>query len=303
MPASLRVDQGGNREVLGYLSLPSGTTTDDTTDAIVKVADFPVSAGATAPVWGTTTSPQLFGVALGTRSSVAGRWLPAPPELVAPDGRHYVYRHATGGLRLASADGTELPVANPNDLTPLAYTSSGVVLVQSGPASNGLWLLDPATQAVTAITPPAGTDDWREVSGAIAFGVNSPGVLGAPPPTVVMESSLVPGSAAHPVYTVSPGDAITLIAGDGRGGVLIVVTGPSAEQLVYLSPSGPPPSLEPVNANVVLSTIGRRHHADAHGIWFIGPTGIFLFNPSSNLGLQQIAAGVTSDVVPGGDCT
>jgi len=59
MPVNLRVDQGGNREVLGYLALPSGVTTDDPSDSIVKVADFPVSGGATLPIWGTksTTSP------------------------------------------------------------------------------------------------------------------------------------------------------------------------------------------------------------------------------------------------------
>src|SRR6202011_1642811 len=157
MPVDLRTDQGGNREVLGYLSLPSGTTTDDPTDAIVKVADFPVSSNGTVPIWGTSTSPQLFGVGFGTRTSPAGRWLPAPPELVSPDGRHYAYRHANGTLRLAAVDGSELPVANPNDLAPLAYTISGVVLAQNGPAANGLWLLDPTTQAVTVITPPTGT--------------------------------------------------------------------------------------------------------------------------------------------------
>ena len=298
----LRTDQGGNREVLGYLSLPSGTTTDDPTDAIVKVADFPVSANGTVPIWGTSTSPQLFGVAFGTHSPAAGRWLPAPPELVAPDGRHYAYRHANGTIHLASADGSEIPVANPYGLTPLAYTSSGVVLVQNGPAANGLWLLDPTTQTVTAITPPAGTDDWRVVSGLMAFGVDSPGALGAPPPTVVMESSLVAGSTPQPVYTAAPGNVISLIAGDGQVGVLIVVTGSSSGQLIYLSPSGPPPSQEPAPANVVLSTIGHSHHADTHGIWFIGQTGIFLFNRSSNLALERVAAGVTTDVAPGGDC-
>jgi hypothetical protein len=303
MPVDLRTDQGGNREVLGYLSLPSGTTTDDPTDAIVKVADFPVSANGTVPIWGTSTSPQLFGVGFGTRTSPAGRWLPAPPELVSPDGRHYAYRHANGTLRLAAVDGSELPVANPNDLAPLAYTSSGVILAQNGPAANGLWLLDPTTQAVTVIAPPSGTDDWRVVSGLMAFGVDSPGALGAPPPTVVMESSLLAGSTPHPVYTAAPGNVISLIAGDGQGGVLIVVTGSSSAQLIYLSPSGPPPSLEPVPDGLVLSTIGPSHHADSHGIWFIGPTGIFLFNHSANLPMKRIAAGVASDVAPGGDCT
>ncbi|HAC47568.1 MAG TPA: hypothetical protein DCF65_16090 [Chloroflexi bacterium] len=54
-------------------------------------------------------------------------------------------------------------------------------------------------------------------------------------------------------------------------------------------------------AGVALATVGPRHHADAHGIWFIGRTGIFLFNATS--GFQKIAAGVTTDIAPGGDCT
>jgi hypothetical protein len=94
-----------------------------------------------------------------------------------------------------------------------------------------------------------------------------------------------------------------MIAGEGQGGVLIVVTGSSSGQLIYLSPSGPPLSLEPVPDGLVLSTMGRSHHADSHGIWFVGQTGIFLFNHSLNMPLKQIAAGVTSDVAPGGDCT
>lgn len=310
MPSNLRVDQGGFREVLGYLGLPSGTTTDDPSDAIVKVADFPAGGGATVPVWGTLKQPQLIGVALGTYSSVAGRWLPAPPELVSPDGLHYAYLGANGTLRLATAEGAEISVPNPNQLTPLAYTDSGVVLVQPGPASNGLWLLDPTSQSVTAITPPAGTDDWREVSstlasskasgGTFAFGLDSPGVLGAPPPTTVLIAFL--GSSVlklKTVYTADFGNSIALIASDWQGGLLIAVTGASPG-LVYLDPAtGPRPVAAP--PGVVLATIGPRHHADAHGIWFVGRTGIFLFNATS--GLQKIAAGVTTDVAPGGDCT
>src|SRR5260370_18579420 len=64
MPANLRVDQGGNREVLGYLTLPSGATTDDPTDSIVKVADFPFSGAGPSPPWGTLTPPQPSRVGL-----------------------------------------------------------------------------------------------------------------------------------------------------------------------------------------------------------------------------------------------
>ncbi len=308
MPVNLRVDQGGNREVLGYLALPSGATTDDPTDSIVKLADFPVSGGGALPIWGTVTSPQLFGVGLGTFSPVAGKWLPAPPQLVSPDLLHYAYLHPNGSLRLSDATGSEIPIANPINLTPLAYTRVGVVLVQNQPDSNGLWLLDPVTQSITVVTPPTSTDDWREVAtapttptasgGTFAFGVNSPGVLGSPQPTAVLIASLA-SRLSSTVFTAPSGSTIALIAADRQGGLLIVLTGASPG-LVYLDPNtGPKPITAP--AGVVLATIGPRHHADAHGIWFVGRTGIFLFNTTS--GLQKIAAGVTTDVAPGGDCT
>jgi hypothetical protein len=307
MPVNLRVDQGGNREVLGYLALPSGVTTDDPIDSIVKVADFPVGGGGTVPIWGTVTSPQLFGVGLGTFSPVAGKWLPAPPQLVSPDRLHYTYLHPNGSLRLAAATGSEIPIANPINLTPLAYTSMGVVLVQNQPDSNGLWLLDPTTHAITLVTPPTGTDDWREVAeapssatasgGPFAYGVNSPGVLGAAQPGAVLVANLLAGTA-QTVYTAAGGTTIALIAADWKGGLLVVLTGTSPG-LVYLDPNtGPRPITAP--AGVVLATIGPRHHADAHGIWFVGRTGIFLFDAA--IGLQKIAAGVTTDVAPGGDC-
>ena len=310
MPVNLRVDQGGSREVLGYLALPSGVTTDDPTDSIVKVADFPVSGGGTVPFWGTVTSPQLFGVGLGTFSPVAGKWLPAPPELVSPDLVHYTYLHPNGSLRLAAAAGAEIPVANPINLTPLAYAGAGVVLVQNQPASSGLWLLDPTTHAITVITQPTGSDDWREVTsapataaasgGTLAYGVNSPGGLDAPPPTTVLRANLQAGGLLKTTtaYTAEAGTTIALIAADRQGGLLVALTGHSPG-LVYLD-RNTGPRLVTVPAGVALATVGPRHHADAHGIWFIGRTGIFLFNATS--GFQKIAAGVTTDVAPGGDC-
>jgi hypothetical protein len=307
MPVNLRVDQGGNREVLGYLTLPSGVTTDDPADSIVRVADFPVGGGSTLPIWATVTSPQLFGVGLGTFSPVAGKWLPAPPQLVAPDLLHYAYLHPNGSLRLAAATGSEMPIPNPINLTPLAYTSAGVVLVRNQPDSNGLWLLDPTTRAITLITLPTATDDWREVAtapvtatvrgGTLVYGVNSSGVLGTPQPTAVLSANVL-GGASKTAFTAPSGTTIVLIAADRLGGLFVVLTGTSPG-LVYLDPNA---GLRPVAApaGVVLATVGPRHHADAHGIWFVGRTGIFLFNATS--GFQKIAPGTTSDIVPGGDC-
>jgi hypothetical protein len=308
MPVNLRVDQAGKRGVVGYLVLPSGATSDDTSDAIVKVADYPVGNGVTVPVWGTTSSPKLFGVRLGTRSATANRWLPAPPELVSPDGRHYAYLHANGSLRIAADDGTEIPISNPNHLRPLAFTSSGVMLVENQPASNGIWLLDPTTQVVTVISPPAGTDDWREVAtaastptasgGTFVFGVNSPGVLGSRQPTAVLAASMRPGGPVKTIYTAPAGSSIRLIAADRQAGLFVVVVG-SSPGLVYLDPATGPMSVA-TPAGVSLAKIGPRHHADGYGIWFLGSTGIFNFNAAT--GFQKIAPGTATDVAPGGDC-
>jgi hypothetical protein len=306
MPAILRVDQGGNREVLGYVSLPSGTTTVDPSDAIVKLADHPIGS-ATTPMWGTMASPHLTGVAFATFSPAAGRWLPAPPQLVSPDGLHYAYLHADGRIRLAAADGSQVTILNPTGLTPLAYTGSGVVLVQNLAAANGLWLLDPATQSIAAITPPSGTDDWLEVAsitptptssgGTFIYGLDSPGGLGAPPSTAVIAAQLVAGTPVKTIYAAAPG-TISLIAADQDGGLLAVVAGP-VSSLVYVNPlTRPAPVAAPAGMDPEL--IGRRVHADTHGIWFLGSAGIFLFNATS--GLQRIAPGTTADIMPAGDC-
>jgi hypothetical protein len=298
MPASLRVDQGGMREVLGWLSLPSGTTTDDPVNHIIVAGNFPTAGGGSVPIWATDHSPQLYGYGLATYSTAVGRWLPAPPELVSADGLHYAYLHADGTIRLADANGGEAIVPNPNKLTPLAYTASGVVLTGSDVASNGLWLLDPSTHAISSVTPAAGNDDWREVSGGVAWGVDSPGVLGYPAPTKVLKVDLPGGGAPSTAYTVPSGDSIGLIAADSQGG-LVIALGGSSPGLVYMSAGGPTSSV-PLPAGVSAVSLGPRHHTDAHGVWFIGQTGIFLFTPGS--ALQKIAPGTATDIVPAGDC-
>lgn len=297
MPATLRADQGGTRSVLGWLSLPSGTTTDDTVNHIIVAAEFPVGGG-TVPVWATDHSPQLYGYSIAGWSTAANRWLPAPPNLIGPDGQHYVYLHADGTIRLAATDLSEAIVSNPNKLTPLAYTSTGVVLTSSEIASNGLWMLDPGTHAITVITPQSGSLNWTEVSNGVAWGTDSPGVLGYPPATNVMEAALQPASRPISAYTAPSGDSVSLIATDRQGGVLAVVTG-SSPGLIYIAP-GKPPAAATAPPGVALGRLGPRHYADAHGIWFVGQTGIFLFAPAS--GLQSVAPGVTTDVIPAGDC-
>jgi hypothetical protein len=298
MPATLRVDQGGTRSILGWLTLPSGATTDDPINHIIVAGDYPTGNGVTQPIWATDHSPQLFGTSLGTYSAAIGRWLPAPPELVSPDGQHYAYLHPDGTLRLAAADQSEAIVPNPQKLTPLAFTT-GVVLTSSDVASNGLWLLDPTSHGITAITPQAGNDDWRAVSNSTVWGTDSPGVLGYPAPTKVLRTALPSGGTPSTAYTAPGGDSIALIAADRQAGLLVALTG-SAPGLAYIAAGGAVTSVS-APAGVDVTKLGPRHYADAHGTWFIGYTGVFLFSAAS--GLQSIAPAVTTDIVPGGDCT
>jgi hypothetical protein len=212
MHAEVGVDQGGYRSLLGTITLPAGTITVDPIHHII---------GASAPngvIWATDTSPQLYGNG-GTYSTQLGGWLPVPPELVAPDGLHYAYGHVDGTIRLGNSGGQEGIIANPLKLTPLAFTSSGVVLTGSDVASNGLWMLDTTTHAITPITPAAGTDDWREVVNGVAWGVDSPGVLGYPAPTKLLTVSVQP--ARRRSRTAPAGDSIALIAVDRQGGVMV----------------------------------------------------------------------------------
>src|SRR5260370_193169 len=184
--------------------------------------------------------------------------------------------HPTRALRLAPATGSERRIANPTNVRPLAYPGAGVVFVQNQPASSGLWLLDPGTHAITVITQPTGTDDWREVTsapatatasgGTLAYGVNSPGALGAPPATTVLRANLQAGGLLKTTsaYTAAAGTTIAPIAADRQGGLLMVLIGHSPS-LVYLDPTGPRSVTAP--AGVVLATVGPRPHPAAHRIW------------------------------------
>ena len=294
MHAEVGVDQGGYRGLLGTIALPAGTITVDPNHHIIG------SAGPNGSViWATDTSPQLYGNGGASFSKTLNGWMPVSTELVAPDGLHYAYEHVDGTLRLGDSTGQEAIVANPNKLQPSAYTAAGVVLVKVVDIpSSGLWLLDPSSHAITAITPPAGNDDWLEVANGVAWGLDSPGVLGYPAPTKLLRAAVQPGAAKQVAFTAPSGDSIVLIAVDTQGGVMIDLKG-SSPGVMYM-PAGGTASPAPLRSGVALDRLGPRHHADAHGIWFLGQTGIFLFTPSA--GLQDLGPALQVDVVPGGDC-
>jgi hypothetical protein len=296
MPAA--IGGTGTSVNVGWLNLPAGTTTQDPSLHIIQEGDR----------WATDKSPQLYGTPTPAWSSAINGWVPAPVADLAPDGIHYAFLdNADGKIHIGNAQsGQEAIIDNPNKLTPIAYTSAGVVLTEQAPVTNGLWLLDPATQTISAISAPTGNYSWLEVANGYGWGLDSPGVLGYPASKKVITAQIVPNpqvinptNTATVAYTAPSGDTIANIAADSKGGALIVLVG-GAPGLVYLPPGGSAtPYQLPPGLNV--ATIGPLHHADAHGIWFTGNTGVYLFNTTT--GVQKVSGHALDPAfVPAGDC-
>jgi hypothetical protein len=301
MPAELR--NTGTKNFLGWLNLPSGTTIDDPSVQIEQQGDINGQ-----PIWATNKSPQLYGTAAAAWSNAINGWVPVPPDLLAPDGIHYAYLGADGKIHTSNAtSGQEALIDNPQKLSPIAYTSAGVVLVNTDNiAPQGLWLLDPVSQSISAITPATGNEVWVEVANGFGWGVDSPGVLGYPASKKLITAQIIPNpqiinpsSTATVVYSAPGGDNISNLATDNKGGVLVILVG-STPGLIYIPAGGGSPTQYQVPPGVNVATLGPLNHADAHGIWFYGNSGVFLFNTTT--GLAKIAGPVNSGFGSAGDC-
>lgn len=299
MPFALQANV--NQLNLGWITLPSGAITNDTVNHIVKQ-----STGG--QVWATDHSPQLFGVESAVWSNAINGWVPTATDLLAPDGIHYVYSGDDGKIHIGNAQsGQEAFVPNPERRTILAYTNAGIVLASETIAPQGLWLLDPATQTISAITPPTGNYQWAAAAGGYAWGVDSPGVLGYPASKKVISAQIVPNpqiinpqSTATVLYTAPSGQIIGNLAPDTKGGVLVMLSG-NAQGLVYLPLGGSPTPYQMPPGIALPNQGGLYSHADAHGIWLSTDSAIFLFNTAT--GLQRIAANpIKSAFQPSGDC-
>ena len=298
LPAVLAVDQQGGRLTLGFVTLPNGTVSVDASDAIVVVGRFtsPGESGYT-PIHGTVRTPVLVGESFGTYSAAAGRWLPARPQEVAPDGLHYVYRHPDGELHVVDVTTTaDRKVANPNNLMPLAFTATGIYLTKSALLAAGLWRMEPSTLVITELVAPGDGQDWLAVTRGIAWGANSNGAMGAPAATQILRADVSNGKVTRP-YQSAVGTSIALIAPDSTGGVLLILAGQPLSAL-YLRPDG---TQRPVS---IASDVTARHlqgprQADGHGIWFFG-VALARFDGDS---IRVAGPAIEGVIAPAGPCT
>lgn len=299
LPAVLAVDRQGLRLTLGFATLPNGPVSVDGSDAIVEVGRFP-AAGTSGytPIRGTERKPVLVGGGGATYSAAAGRWLPARPEEVAPDGLHYVYRHPDGELHVVDVTTTaDRKVANPNNLNPLAFTASGIYLTKSALLAAGLWRMDPSTLVITELVAPGDGQDWLAVTRGIAWGANSNGAMGGPAATQILRADVSNGRVTRP-YQSPSGTSIALIAPDSIGGVLLILAGQPLSAL-YLRSDGTQRPVSIASDVTALHLQGPRQ-ADGHGIWFLGNVALARFDGDS---IRIAGPAIEGLIAPAGPCT
>jgi hypothetical protein len=250
---------------------------------------------------GLEARPSLRGEPFASYSATLKRWLPARPEMVAPDSRHYAYKAPNGPLHLVNADtGSDQTVTNPNDLAPIGYSRAGVWLVQQhrGNMGTGLWLLDPASMSVTQVLAQKPSESWQWVRGDAIWGYDSDGLLGSPPPTSVLHFDIATRTSAS-WFSESNGTAQVVAIDIGRA--LVVDTMASRSSL--LAVHGPQQSA-PVTAvgdvtSDVLSFPGWRS-TDARGGWLVNRYGVYLFK---GVEVRKVGPGPSQpDIVPAGEC-
>ena len=300
MPALLGVDQGGKRGLAGYIDVSSATTLLDPQGNIINIEDKPVPPGGagTSPQWALEAQPTLRGEPFASYSVPLGRWLPARPEMVAPDGMHYAYKAPDGPLHLVDvAHLNDRTIANPTDLSPIGYTAAGVWLVAG--AGSGLWLLDSTTASITKVLAPDPSQTWLWLRGDGIWGANSSGLPGSSPSTALLHFDIA-ARVATTWYSQS-GSTVTLAAVDSTGVAAIVISHGTVTTLAAVTGPGQSAALTPPAGTTPQNLVsGARQETDTHGGWILASAGAYLF--SAKTGIRRVGPGSTSDIVPAGEC-
>ncbi len=261
----------GYSAAAGFVRYPDGTFTPDS-----GAIQGPVQPGA--PDGG-------FGLTYDRRFA---KWLPVPPNWVAPDERRYAY----GTLRSMNnpnptnlslhvvdvATGSEKLVA-PGDWSVVAFEATGVYVMRqsANAAAAGLSVIDPDTGSIRQITD-AGS--WALVAGGAAWGTRAqqPGH-----PEIQLDHlyklNVATGQMSDSWFA-RLGMSIYALGDDNRGSVIVQATGGPSEMLEFWlvnQQSG--------NATQIFSgsTLGQYSLnsiyalGDSHGVWFGTQSGLYLY--------------------------
>jgi hypothetical protein len=275
------------------LTYPSGQISSDATGAVVLDGER----------YRTAAQPYLYGGGPGAGSYdwQLGRWLPAKPRSVSPDGLRYAYGTGFGPIHLVDvATGIDRAFKGPaGPDTVLYYAEEGVYFNHEweGPPGPGLWLLDPTTGTVQTVF----SDKSVEAVGGFAAWL--PDVNPADPhpifdqysgenyPNQVLRRDLNGGPTVRWFY--QPGRIVTVVGFDRDRHPLIVSETLSSPNTVQIWQVPAANQGHQIYSGTQLAEIV----ADDHGIWFADQQGISLYTPAQ--GLQRVS---TAEATLAGPC-
>jgi len=267
----------------GFVTYPGGGFTTDANGGVVLDGTR----------YRTTAKPYLYGGGPGAGSYdwPLGRWLPAKPGSVSPDGLHYAYSTDFGAIHIVDvATGIDRTLKGPEGPdTVLYYAKEGVYFNHEweGPAGPGLWLLDPATGAVQTVFSD------KSVQAVGGFAAWLPDVNPADPhpvfsqytgtnmPNQTLRRDLNGGQTVRWFY--QPGKSVAVVGFDQDKHPLIVAESlgsPDSFQIWQVPAANQGHQL--YSGTQFAETV-----ADSHGIWFANQQGISLYTPA--LGLQKVS--------------
>jgi len=246
----------------------------------------------------TSAAPLLvgsFGTPSGSYDRAARRWLPVSRDNVRSDGLAYAYAEgykAKPSDQLESltrihvvslADGNDRVIFSGGPYAVLAYEPEGIYIVgvhyYAGESSNGLWRLDPASGAVVSISA---NGYFVHVGGGVGWTLDR-GIQ----PFVLTRLDLKTG-ATQVWADVTNVAWLSFVGVDGSGNPFVLQSslsgGGQPDVLVmFTSPMNGTPI---ANGNFSLSSI-----TDAHGSWFSGPDGIYLYSSGTMRRVSSITSG------------
>jgi hypothetical protein len=278
-----------------FLDLASGSLTPDATGGFIQEA---VDGGQ---AYRSVAKPVLAGDSTATYDWTLARWLPARPEEISRDGKHYAY-HGLGAIHVVDvATGTDRTFPAPagpdqvlyyasegiyfDQLSP--YVGPGAPLAWSGPPAPGLWLMNPSSGQVTRVFSD------KPVAAVGGFAAWVPTVNASDPQPLWSSSGNLPdevdrrdlnrGGTVRWFYR--PGSLVQVIGFDSDRRAVISVSTPQADGFfsyqVLLAPT--PDHIDLVYSGAQVPPVV----ADQHGIWLSDDRGIWLYSQAN--GLHQMA--------------
>jgi hypothetical protein len=279
----------------GFVAYPSGSFTQD-----------PASDPTRTPYRGPNNSV-IGPLGVPSYDWAAGRWLPVPRALVAPDGATYAYSELVGssalpapasGPRMFVPIGTRIhvvDVASAADHVILdsntwwatvAYTGSQVYLIHAGPEESpdgGLFSVDVSTSAIRELVAPlpAGSADspvaWTVIGADGAWGTDEDGRL--------FQFNFT--TEAVSLWLTLSNSNLTLI-GLNLQGSPIVSGDPSGAWLV----TAPQQRVQIADGSVSVDDA----IADSHGIWVLSYEDVvYLWTSGAGATLTVFSGGLTAN--------